>query len=162
MCIRDSEWTDAELEFASKMQKELGADALQNSLDRLGDEVSLLGQTKICDVVFPEEEVIAQGKGSTDVGDVSWVVPTGQFNTACYVLGSPGHSWAVTSCCGMSIGHKGMILAAKILGIAGVRFMTDENLRENAKAEWKKRLGGRTYKTPVPPDIKKPPLPFGE
>ncbi len=40
------EWTDAELEFASKMQKELGADALQNSLDRLGDEVSLLGQTQ--------------------------------------------------------------------------------------------------------------------
>ena len=156
------EWTDEEMEFASKMQDELGPDALQNSLARLGDEVSLLGQTKICDVVFPEEESIAQGKGSTDVGDVSWVVPTGQFNTACYVLGAPGHSWAVTSCCGMSIGHKGMIFAAKILGIAGARFMTEKGLRDDARAEWEKRLNSKTYKTPVPPEIKKPPLPFGE
>ncbi len=156
------EWTDEELDFASKMQDELGPDTLQSSLHRLGEEASLLRQTQVCDVVFPEEEGITQGKGSTDVGDVSWVVPTGQFNTACYVLGAPGHSWAVTACSGMSIGHKGMIFAAKVLGIAGTRFMTDENLRERARTEWKKRLDGKVYKTPVPSEIKRPPLPFGK
>ena len=53
--------------------------------------------------------------GSTDVGDVSWVVPTSGFRTATFVPGTPGHSWQSTACAGMSIGHKGMIVAAKTL-----------------------------------------------
>src|SRR5205085_4913039 len=53
--------------------------------------------------------------GSTDVGDVSWVVPTAGFTTACWVPGTPAHSWQATACGGTSIARKGMQLAAKVL-----------------------------------------------
>ncbi len=55
------------------------------------------------------------GKGSTDVGDVSWVVPTTGFTTACMVPGTPGHSWQAVACGGTTIAEKGMILAARVL-----------------------------------------------
>ncbi|MFX0167647.1 MAG: amidohydrolase, partial [Candidatus Hodarchaeota archaeon] len=53
--------------------------------------------------------------GSTDVGDVSWYIPLGEFGTACQIIGSPGHSWQNVATSGMSIGHKGMINAAQII-----------------------------------------------
>ena len=55
------------------------------------------------------------GMGSTDVGDVSWVVPVTGFTTACWVPGTPGHSWQAVACGGTTIGKKGMQLAAKAL-----------------------------------------------
>jgi aminobenzoyl-glutamate utilization protein B len=60
----------------------------------------------------------------------------------------------------MSIGHKGMLYAAKILGVTGYRFLTDADLRDRARAEWKYRLKGRKYESLIPPEIKTPPLPF--
>ena len=59
-------------------------------------------------------EVIT-GVASTDVGDVSWSVPTAGFGTATWVPGTPAHSWQAVAAGGMSIGHKGMLLAAKTL-----------------------------------------------
>ena len=53
--------------------------------------------------------------GSTDVGDVSWVVPTAGFSAACWAPGTPGHSWQAVACGGTTIGRKGMLLAADIL-----------------------------------------------
>jgi aminobenzoyl-glutamate utilization protein B len=60
----------------------------------------------------------------------------------------------------MSIGHKGMLYAAKILGVAGYRFLTDPNLREKAREEWQIQLKGRQYECLIPPEIKAPPKPF--
>ncbi|HQD75016.1 MAG TPA: amidohydrolase, partial [Bacillota bacterium] len=108
----------------------------------------------------PYRDEIGEGTGSTDVGDVSWVVPTAQFSTACHPIGIPGHSWAITSCSGMSIGHKGMLYAAKILGVAGYRFLTDPDLRQKAREEWQIQLKGRQYECLIPPEIKAPPKPF--
>jgi len=154
------QWSKDELKFAEEMQKQFDPDGVKKALAKFSDAASKLGQTKICDIILPCEDKIESGKGSTDVGDVSWVVPTGQFSTACHVLGVPGHSWAITSCSGMSIGHKGMLFAAKILGIAGMRFMIDENLRRQARAEWNLQLGGRKYESPIPSHLSKPRLPF--
>mgnify|MGYP003323879426 CR=1 FL=1 len=58
-----------------------------------------------------------KGGGSTDVGDVSWAVPTGGFGTATYVPGTAGHSWQAASCTGTSIGTKGMLNAAKVMAL---------------------------------------------
>ncbi|MDP3058734.1 MAG: M20 family metallopeptidase [bacterium] len=88
--------------------------------------------------------------GSTDVGDVSWVVPTAQFTTACSVLGTPGHSWQYAAASGMSIGHKGMIIAAKVLALTGLRFMTDSQLVEKAKEDFKCSTTGKEYVSPLP------------
>jgi aminobenzoyl-glutamate utilization protein B len=97
------------------------------------------------------------GGGSTDVGDVSWNVPTGQFTTATFVPGTPGHSWQSTACAGMSIGRKGMVLAAKTLALSSVDLLTDPKLVSAARADFEKRRGKLVYQSRVPAD-RKPPL----
>src|SRR5206468_6732721 len=67
-----------------------------------------------------EQESDVVSGGSTDVGDVSWLVPTAQFTTATYVPGTPGHSWQSTACAGSSIGRKGMLVAAKTLALSTI------------------------------------------
>jgi aminobenzoyl-glutamate utilization protein B len=154
------EWNEEELKFAGKMQSQFEPELITRTVEQFEETGITPGQTKLCDFVVPYSDRIEGGRGSTDVGDVSWVVPTAQFTTACYALGIPGHSWAVTSCSGMSIGHKGMLYAAKILGITGYRFMTCAGLRDKARAEWEHQLKGRKYESLIPPEIKVPPLPF--
>ncbi len=156
------QWSPEELEFAGKMQAQFDKHQVLHSIEQLKKQVPDLRDTRLCSVIVPADRDEKPGRGSTDVADVSWVVPTGQFRTACYTLGIPGHSWGVTSCGGMSIGHKGMLLAAKTLGIAGAMFLTSPDLREAAWDEFKKRLNGRTYRSPIPAGIDIPPLPFGE
>src|SRR5207248_10005365 len=89
--------------------------------------------------------------GSTDVGDVSWLVPTGGLNTACFALGSPGHSWQNVAAVGSPIGHKGMMVAAKALALSLADLLQDEAVRKEAKADFEKRMTGRKYTTRIPP-----------
>ena len=79
--------------------------------------------------------------GSTDVGDVSWNVPTAGFRTATWVPGTPGHSWQAVAAGGMSIGHKGMMLAAKVLATTGVDLLRDPERLAAARSEFERRRG---------------------
>ncbi len=81
------------------------------------------------------------GAGSTDVADVSWVVPTVGIGTATWVPGTPAHSWQAIAAGGMSIGEKGMIVAAKTLAMTAVDLFSDADLRDAAKAEYRERVG---------------------
>ncbi|MCI0379851.1 MAG: amidohydrolase, partial [Gemmataceae bacterium] len=96
-------------------------------------------------------------KGSTDVSDVSWVVPTSGFSTACWVPGTPGHSWQATAAGGMSIGKKGMHLAAKVMAAGAWDLFQDPKLIDAARAEFRQRLTGRTYESLLLPG-QQPPL----
>ncbi|MSR53223.1 MAG: amidohydrolase [Gemmataceae bacterium] len=101
--------------------------------------------------------------GSTDVGDVSWQVPTTGFSTACWVPGTPGHSWQAVACGGTTIGKKGMQLAAKVLAATAWDLYQDPKAVAEAKGEFKRRLDGRVYKPmlekdqPPPLDYRLPP-----
>jgi aminobenzoyl-glutamate utilization protein B len=108
------------------------------------------------DTVLGRPPIAPEMRGSTDVGDVSWCVPTSQFSTACVALGTPGHSWQYTAQSGMHIGHAGMIAAARTLVQAGLRLATDPETIQKAKVEHSKRLGGKRYKSPLSPDMKPP------
>lgn len=99
------------------------------------------------------------GKGSTDVGDVSWVVPTTGFGTACWVPGTPAHSWQAVAAGGTSIGRQGMQLAAKVLAASAWDFFQDPKLIAAAKTEHKQRLAGTKYKALLEPG-QKPPLDY--
>jgi aminobenzoyl-glutamate utilization protein B len=99
------------------------------------------------------------GGGSTDVADVSWVLPTGQFTTATFVPGTPGHSWQSTACAGSSIGRKGMLAAAKVLTLTTLDLVTDPKQIEAARASFEKRRAGHTYRSRLPADAK-PPLTY--
>lgn len=155
-------YTSEEMRFAEEMQRSFTPASIARAIEQIQKRVPVLNQTLICDFIAPADPEEKPGKGSTDVADVSWVVPTGQFRAACFPIGAPGHSWAVTSSCGMSIGHKGMLFASKVLGLAGIRFLTEEPLRIAATEEFKKRLGGKKYRSPIPEGIDTPPLPFEE
>jgi aminobenzoyl-glutamate utilization protein B len=91
-----------------------------------------------------------QIKGSTDVGDVSWHVPTGGVGTVCFIAGAPGHSWQNVACIGSSIGHKGMFVAAQVLALTALDCLEDADLVSRAKEDFAQRMKGRTYKSLIP------------
>ncbi len=82
-----------------------------------------------------------QSMGSTDVGDVSWLVPTVGFSTATWVPGTPAHSWQAVAAGGMSIGHKGMTLAAHVLSQTAATLIQEPKYVENAWQELKTSRG---------------------
>ncbi len=90
---------------------------------------------------------------STDVGDVSQVVPTAQVMTACCALGTPGHSWQFTAQAASSLGHRGMIHAAEVLAATAYDLLQDPELIRRAKEELLARTGG-VYHCPIPEDLK--------
>jgi aminobenzoyl-glutamate utilization protein B len=79
--------------------------------------------------------------GSTDVGDVSWVVPNSGFSTATWVPGTPAHSWQAVAAGGMSIGHKGMLNAAKTLALTAYDLLTSPTLITKARQEFEQKRG---------------------
>lgn len=98
---------------------------------------------------------------STDVGDVSWNVPTLSFTAATYVPGTAAHSWQATAQAGMSIGRKGMLVAARTLALSVVDLLQDANAIDAAKVSFEERKAGRTWTTHINPGSK-PPLNYRE
>ncbi len=90
---------------------------------------------------FRDASESATSGGSTDVGDVSWAVPTVGLSTATWVPGSSAHSWQSTAASGMSIGQKGMLVAAKTLALTAYDLFNNPALIEKARAEWTQKRG---------------------
>ncbi|RLD20037.1 MAG: amidohydrolase [Bacteroidetes bacterium] len=132
--LGDIEYTEEEVAFAHGIQ-----DATGKPLTGIRGEVNPLKETK----EHPSG-------GSTDVGDVSWVVPEIRLGVTTAAEDTPWHSWAVVACGGMSIGHKGMIYAAKALAMTMVDVFEDEQLRKDIRAEWVERVGDYEYAPIVP------------
>ncbi len=127
-------YTDEEVAFAKKIQESTGKP-----------------QVGLHTIVEPLEATDPNaGGGSTDVGDVSWVVPTLRLSVATAPVGTPWHSWAVVACGGMSIGHKGMLHASKTLAMTMVDLYEDPKKIEAVKAEFKKSKGDVVYKGLLP------------
>jgi aminobenzoyl-glutamate utilization protein B len=137
--LNDLAYDDDERVFASKIRETLTEPL---PLESLGRVENIGGQA---------------GRGSTDVGDVSWAVPTAGFTTACWVPGTPAHSWQAVAAGGTSIGRKGMILASRVLATTASDLFRDPNLIETAKAEHRKRREGKPYRSLLVQD-QAPPL----
>jgi aminobenzoyl-glutamate utilization protein B len=78
---------------------------------------------------------------STDVGDVSWVVPTAGLTTATWVPGTAPHSWQAVAAGGTSIGNKGMMMAAKTMALSIIDVFSNPATIEAAWKEFKTRTG---------------------
>src|SRR5690606_39862930 len=87
------------------------------------------------------DEKPSQGGGSSDVGDVSWNVPTVSFGTATFVPGSPGHSWQNVAAGGTTIGTKSLINTAKVFALTAIDLYTNPSLVSDAKKEFDTRRG---------------------
>jgi len=118
------DYSEAELEFAETLAATLGdrSKPLESAAEIQPFEVSL-------------------GYGSTDVGDVSYAVPTVGLRTATWVPGTPAHSWQAVAASGTSIGHKGTQVAAETITLAAVELFTNEKLRQTARAEFDEARG---------------------
>jgi aminobenzoyl-glutamate utilization protein B len=135
------EYTAEETAFAMQIQAATG-----------GEQAGLDGTIK------PMEETREHPDGgSTDVGDVSWIAPVVRLSVTTAPGNTPWHSWAVVACGGMSIGHKGMLHAARILGLTMVDLYQDAELRAAVRAEFEERKGDAVYEPMLPPGP--PPIP---
>jgi aminobenzoyl-glutamate utilization protein B len=148
-----------------------GAESLQRNLERLGpirfteDEMNFakaiqraanVPENGLQGGIVRLEDQQREG-GSTDVGDVSWLVPTLHVSVATAPLDAPWHAWPVVSCSGMSIGHKGMLHAAKVLATTMVDLFEDPQLRQEIRQEFEAQTEGKTYRAYIRPGP--PPLP---
>lgn len=128
-------YTDQEQEFAKKIQEATGK-------PQIGMDSS----------IEPMKETEEHpGGGSTDVGDVSWNVANINLGVTTAPKDTPWHSWAVVACGGMSIGHKGMLQAAKAMGMTMADLFENPKLMEKVKAEYQMRKGDTKYE-PIIPD----------
>ena len=96
--------------------------------------------------VFPIKIEMTSGVGSTDVGDVSYMVPTVGLSTATWVPGTPAHSWQAVACGATEIGAKGMLNAAKTMAMTAIDLYLQPTLIEKAKEEFQKLKGDYQYK----------------
>jgi len=130
-------YTEEELDFAEKIMKESGKE-----YKGIKAEIKPLEVTK----EYPDG-------GSTDVGDVSYIVPVISLRAVTTPFEAIWHSWVVVACSGMSIGQKGMLFAAKVMGATMVDLFENEKLREEIKTEFLNRRGKEVWKPMVPGDI---------
>jgi aminobenzoyl-glutamate utilization protein B len=124
-------YSEAEKEFAKKLQKSF-----------LGTIPPIEDAQK----VFPMKIELTAGGGSTDVGDVSYTIPTVGLSTATWVPGTPAHSWQAVSCGTTEIAAKGMINAAKVMAMTAIDLYTQPATIQKAKEEFLKQKGDYKYK----------------
>ena len=139
--LNDLKMPEEDVEFATRLQETIDR---PKPLESIGEVEQRTGGT---------------GMGSTDVGDVSWVVPTSGFSTACFVPGTPGHSWQAVAGGGTNIGRRGMNLAAKVLAATAWDLYESPRHLAAAKAELQRRLSGEKYTSLMEPG-QKPPLDY--
>jgi len=147
-----SEFTDDEKAFARQLQATLSPADIESTLRDSGLTREEIGDP-LCDKILDRVDSLAKGKvrpGSTDVGDVSYISPTGQFATCCVPLGVPLHSWQSTASVGSTIGFKGMMAAAKVLALTALDLETKPDVLKAARNEFEKATGGKKYATPLP------------
>ena len=86
------------------------------------------------------------GGGSTDVGDVSYAVPTVGLRAATWIPGTPAHSWQAVASGGTEVGIKGMMVAAKTMSLTAIDLFTNPAIIQQASEEFKKNKGDYQYK----------------
>ncbi|MHA7774111.1 amidohydrolase [Roseibium sp. M-1] len=132
------DWTDEEQAYARAIQKEMG-----------------VPETGMATTIAPMPTAKVEVGASSDVGDVSWNVPTMGVVYAAWPQGLPPHQWGCTACHGMSIGRKATIQAAKAVAAAGLDLLTQPDLVKSAWDDFRKQTRGQPYvslnELPKPP-----------
>lgn len=135
-------FSNSEKQFAADIQKTFSPE-VQTKIERRG---KILSEDLNA---FEEEPTFLHG--STDVGDVSWLVPTGQVYVTTEAYGTPPHTWQMVAQGKSGYAHKGMLQAGKVLAASAVRTLLDPTLIVAAKTEHKEQLGGVAYVPLIPP-----------
>ena len=158
------EHTDADREFARQIRESIEnkSDTVAALLDKAADPAEKelyrkhLGDP-LNDFIVPYHSSELAMAGSTDVGDVSWVCPTAQVNTACYASGTPGHSWQLVAQGKAPVAHAAMLQAGRVMAGTAIDLFESPELLEKAKAEHAARVGDG-YVCPIPAGVKPRPM----
>jgi aminobenzoyl-glutamate utilization protein B len=142
---------EADRDFARRIQATLKPEDIASAHRRFGLPVQ--HETPLGEVIVPLNYRGSGGVGSTDVGDVSWVVPTAQIRGATHAIGTPGHSWQITAQGKSGIAHKGMVHAAKIMAATAVDALRDPALIARAQADHAARTRDNPYVCPLADDV---------
>ena len=144
----------ADRKYAEEIQRTLSAEDIASAYARVGAPVCK--DTPLCDFIVPRDSKGAPMAGSTDVGDVSWVVPTVQARVATHAIGTPGHSWQITAQGKSGQAKKGLVHAAKVMAGVAVDALQDPALIARAKADLQARNEATPYECPLPDDLQPP------
>jgi aminobenzoyl-glutamate utilization protein B len=133
--------------FARNMRETLSPADIAASWQNIAQPVRDL---PLCDFVVPANDRRIPSGGSTDVADVSWVVPTVQAHSATCAIGTQLHTWQMVAQGLSPLAHKGMVRAAEIMAATGMRVFEDAGLRQRAKAALVELTGPEGYESPLP------------
>jgi aminobenzoyl-glutamate utilization protein B len=148
----------ADVAFAKRFRDTLSREDIESAYEPHGIKPT---DAVLADTILPFGARGEGGLGSTDVGDVSWVVPTVQAWGATCAIGTPFHSWQFTGQGKAAAAHKGMIHAAKAMAGTAVELLSDATLIGRARDAFRERLGGQSYDCPIPAETKPPVAPPG-
>jgi aminobenzoyl-glutamate utilization protein B len=156
--LGDVPFDDDDQSFGRAMQGGFPEGAAASMLRMLGQDPA--GAGAFLGTVLPlgDPRHRPQMTGSTDVGDVSWTVPTVQVIGATAAVGTPGHSWQMVAQGTAPSAHKGMVHAATALAALGLELFRDDDLLARAKAEHEKTTAVTPYDCPIPEGAVPPPL----
>jgi aminobenzoyl-glutamate utilization protein B len=151
--------TDEEMAYAEKIWESLTQGEQENYLDLMrgfgysGDGSEFEGKY-LADTIAPYSEKEGVLPGSTDVSDVSWVVPTAQLTAATSALGTPLHTWQMTTQGISSFAHKGMFRAAEAMALTAIQLFNNQEDMEKVKKEFQEFQAKNPYTCPIPADVK--------
>jgi aminobenzoyl-glutamate utilization protein B len=145
---------DEDRAFARAIQATLGPDDIRTARAVAGAEPR--DDQPLHEGVVPLDAEGLKLMGSTDVGDVSWVVPTVQAHCATMAIGTPVHSWQVTAQGKSKLAKKGMAVAAKVMAGTALDALTDPELVAAARADLARRTAAAPYRSPLPDDTEPP------
>ena len=145
---------DADRAYAEEIRATLSPAEIASSFDRFGVPPRL--DLPLCDFIAPLATKGKGGNGSTDVGDVSWVVPTVQARGATCAVGTPFHAWQLTAQGKSPAAHKGLVHVAKVMAGTAIDAIRDPALISRAKADLAERTRLSPYVCPLPDDVHPP------
>ena len=145
---------EADRELAAKFQATLSEEDILAAYRRSG--IPMDKPRALADFILPFGATGEGLGGSTDVGDVSWVVPTVQARGATYAIGTPGHSWQLTAQGKTAAAHKGMVHVAKAIAGVAIDAIRDKDLLARAKQDHRARTEKQPYVSPIPADAEPP------
>jgi aminobenzoyl-glutamate utilization protein B len=144
---------DADEAFAAKIRSTLSEQDIASVYRAIGMEPT---DRPLADFLVPLDARRNPQIGSTDVGDVSWVVPTVQVHAPTVAIGTPFHTWQVVAQGKTPAAHKAMVQAAKAMAGLGVKALLEPDLIAAAKADLNKRTARTPYVSPLPNNVAPP------
>ncbi|WP_433633476.1 amidohydrolase [Halomicrococcus sp. NG-SE-24] len=154
--VGDVDYSDDDRAFASDLKDTISREQVTASLEDVPSEFTeKIRGTSLYDAPIPPHAEGEAGGGSTEVGDVSWITPTGQFRAATWAVGTPAHTWQATAANG-DFGKKGAVYAAKVLGGTAYTLIDNPSIIEQAQEEFDEITGEQSYETPLPAGTEPP------